>query len=135
MGEYRSERAPGLLRLAGWLTILSGVVQVTIGALLIAFRDDVLEKVREYSSAELTGVAIAAIVVGLVYVLVGRGFLRLNSFALSLGVSFSGLAIVGDAIFLISNQSNHSGVLLSLAINVVVLLAAASGFSARRASG
>ena len=82
----------------------------------------------------ITGFGIAAIVIGLIYVLVGRGFLRLNAFALTLGLIFSGLAVIGDLGFLIVNDSHHVSVIASLVINAVVLLAVCSGFSARGAA-
>ncbi len=133
MEGSRAGHAPALLRVVGWLTILSGLLQIAAGVLLIVFRDDVLDKVHDYSSNELTAFAIGAIVLGLVYLVVGRGFLRLNSFALGLGLVVSTLGLAGDVIFLLSNDSNHSSVVSSIVVNVIVLLATGSGFAARGA--
>jgi hypothetical protein len=57
--------------------------------------------------------------------------LRLNAFALGLGVVVSGLAVAGDLAILLSNDANHTGIWTSLVLNGIVLIACLSGFSAR----
>jgi hypothetical protein len=130
----RGGRAPFVLSAVGWLTILSGIVQVVAGILLLAFRDDVLDEIDQYTSGELSWFGVAAIVIGLIYIMVGRGFLHLNAFALTLGFVLSSLAIIGDVIFLGSNDANHAGIVVSLVLNVIVFLAGIAGFSARSAT-
>ncbi len=130
-----SASTPPLLKVVGWVTVISGALQVLAGILVLAFRGDVLDAVPEYTSTEITGFAIATIVVGSIYFLVGRGYLHLNAFALWLGLAVSSLGVIGDVILLFANDSNHSSVVISLVLNLIVLVAVSSGFSARRAAG
>jgi hypothetical protein len=134
MATPQTTGAPTLLKLVGWVTILLGILQMITGALLIVYREDISDDVIAYSTNEVTGFGIAAIVVGLIYVLIGRGFLSLNSFALLLGFIFSGLSIVGDIGFMVTNEANHGAVLGSLIVNVIVFVAVCLGFGARSAS-
>lgn len=126
---------PFLLTLVGWLTVISGALQMLAGVLLLIFRDDVLRETSQYTEGELTGYAIAAVVVGAIYWLVGRGFLRLSGFALGIGLVVSALAVAGNIVFLLSNDANHGSVIVGLAINVIVFIACLSGFNARSRGG
>lgn len=126
-----TERRPFLLTIVGWLTVISGILQVLVGVLLLAFKGDVLRETSDYTSDELTTYAIAAIVIGAIYWLVGRGLLRLSGIALGLGLVVSTLALAGNIVFLFSNGSDHTGVVVSLIVNVVVFVACLSGFNAR----
>lgn len=87
-----SGRAPFGVRVIGWLIIVSGTLQIAVGIAIIALRDDVTDQAPEYSTGEVTAIAIAAVAFGLIYLLVGRGFLRLSRLALMvLAASWSGL--------------------------------------------
>ncbi len=130
-----TQRRPFLLTLVGWLTVISGALQMLAGVLLLIFRDDVLQETSQYTEGELTGYAIAAVVVGAIYWLVGRGMLRLSGFALALGLIVSALALAGNVVFLLSNDGNHGSILAGLLINAVVLVACVSGFNARSRGG
>lgn len=126
-----TQRRPFLLTVVGWLTVIVGMLQVLAGILLLIFKDDVMRETSQYSSDEVTAFAIATIVIGSIYWLVGRGFLRLSGFALGLGVVVSALALVGNIAFLLSNDGNHGGVFSSLVLNAIVFVACISGFNAR----
>lgn len=126
-------RAPVGLSIIGWLAIISGVFQFLAGLLFLFAKDDIQESASAYSSDELTAIGIASIVFGLIYIFVGRGFLRLSGFALALGLFFSGLGTIGGAVVILTNGLGdlHYSVVLSFLINLVVLLACWSGFRAR----
>lgn len=126
-----AERRPFLLTLVGWLTVISGALQMIAGVLLLIFRDDVLQETSQYTEGELTGYAVAAVVVGAIYWLVGRGMLRLSGFALGLGLLVSALALAGNIAFLVSNDGDHGSIVAGLIINAVVFIACISGFKAR----
>jgi hypothetical protein len=131
MSEPR--RAPIGVRVIGWLIILSGALQVAAGILIIAIRDDVTEQAPDYSTGEVTAIAIVAILFGLVYLLVGRGFLRLSRIALGLGLLVAGTGIVIDAAILLANGVSdvHEALLFSFFANLVVLAASWSGLRER----
>ena len=134
MTSTQPAQTPFLLKVVGWVTILAGILQIITGIMLIVFRDDISDDVLSYSTNEVSGFGIAACVVGLIYVLIGRGFLNLNSFSLLLGFIFSGLSIVGDIGYLVTNEANHGAVLASLGVNVVVFIAVCAGFARRGAT-
>jgi hypothetical protein len=126
-----TEERPFLLTIVGWVTVIIGVLTVIGGILGLIFHDDIIENTSDYSGDTVTAFGIGAIIIGLIYWLVGRGMLRLNAFALGLGVVISGLAVAGDLAILLSNDANHTGVWTSLVLNGIVLIACLSGFSAR----
>ena len=123
---------PPLLEFIGWVTIILGFFQMVIGLMTLIFRGDVLDNVDAYSSGEVTAIAVGAIIIGGIYVLVGRGFLSLNPVALVIGVIFGSLGVIGDLVLMFNNDGNHFSIFISLLINLIVLIAASSGFSARR---
>lgn len=126
-----TEQRPFLLTVVGWLTVVIGVLTVIGGILGLLFHDDIIENTTDYSGDTVTAFGIGAIIIGLVYWLVGRGMLNLNGFALGLGLLVSGLALAGDLAILLSNDTNHTGIWTSLVLNGIVFIACLSGFSAR----
>jgi hypothetical protein len=124
-------RRPVLLTIVGWLTLLVGLLEVFAGVLVLIFKDNVLNETAQLTSDEVTAFAIAAIVIGLIYFFVGRGFLRLSGFALGLGLVVSTLAIVGNVLYMVSDDGDQAGIVFSLILNVIVLIACVSGFNAR----
>jgi len=125
-----SERRPILLSIVGWITVISGLLQILAGILLLILKDDVVQE-SAFTSDEVTALAIVALVVGLIYFLVGRGMLNLNAFALGLGVVVSALALGANLIYLLGSNDNHGGLIASMIVNVIVLVACVSGFGAR----
>ena len=128
-----SRRAPVGVRVIGWLIIISGALQVAAGIAILALRDDVVEQAPDYSDGEVSAIAIAAIVFGLIYLLVGRGFLRLSRLALGLGLLVGGIGVVVNAAVLLANGPGdaHEALLFSFLTNLVVLAASWSGLRAR----
>ena len=126
-------RAPIGTRVVGWLIIISGVLQIAAGIVILAVRDDITSETPDYSSGEVTAVAIAAIVFGLVYLFVGRGFLHLSRIALGLGLLFGGLGVVINAAVLLANGAGdaHATLFTSFLLNLLVLAASWSGLRAR----
>ena len=124
-------RRPVLLTIVGWFTLLAGLLEVFAGVLVLIFKDNVLNETAQLTSDEVTAFAIAAIVIGLIYFFVGRGFLRLSGFALGLGLVVSTLAIVGNVLYMVSDDGDQAGIVFSLILNVIVLIACVSGFNAR----
>ena len=61
--------------------------------------------------------------------------LNLNGFALGLGVFVSVLGIIGNLIYLLGEDGSHGSFIVSLILNVIVLVACLSGFSARNRYG
>jgi hypothetical protein len=121
---------PLLLTIVGWITILLGLLEIAGGVLLLVFRDNALDE-TSFTGDELTAITIVVFVVGLIYVLVGRGMLRLNAFALGLGLVVSALALGANLIYLFSVDADHSGLVGNLVVNLIVLFACVSGFRAR----
>ena len=125
-----SERRPVLLSIVGWITVISGILQMIGGIVLLVANDDVVRETA-FTADEVTGFGIGALVVGFIYLLVGRGMLNLNGFALGLGVFVSVLGIIGNLIYLLGEDGSHGSFIVSLILNVIVLVACLSGFSAR----
>ncbi len=124
-----TERRPVLLSIVGWITVISGLLQILAGILVLALNDDVVQE-TSFTSDEVTGLGIAALVFGLIYLLVGRGMLNLNRFALGLGVVVSILGILGNVVYVFGEEGTTS-LIAGLILNVIVLIACLSGFSAR----
>ena len=126
-------RAPIGTKVVGWLIILSGVLQIAAGIVILAVRDDILDEAPDYSSGEVTFIAIVALVFGLVYLFVGRGFLHLSRIALGLGLLFGGIGVVVNAAVLLANDPGdaHATLFVSFLINLLVLAASWSGLRAR----
>ena len=128
-----TQRAPIGTRLVGWLIIVSGLVQIVAGVAIIALQDDITDQAPDYSSGEVIAIGIVAVVFGLVYLFVGRGFLHLSRLALGLGLLFGGVGVVIDAAILLANGVGdaHEALLFSFFTNLVVLAASWSGLRAQ----
>jgi hypothetical protein len=127
------ERTPAGTRVVGWLIIVSGFLQVAAGIAIVAMQDDITDQAPDYSSGEVTGIGIVAILFGVVYMFVGRGFLRLSRIALGLGLLFGGVGTVINAAVLLANGPDDADetLIVSFLINLVVLAASWSGLRAR----
>ena len=120
---------PFLLTVVGWITLLVGLLEVVGGILVLIFKDDMVRE-SSFTGDELTAFAIVAIIVGLIYFFVGRGMLRLNAFALGLGLVVSALALGANLIYLLAGDS-HGSLIGGIIVNAIVLIACISGFRAR----
>jgi hypothetical protein len=122
--QPRSE-APSGVTMVAFFAFIVGAVQLIAGIVMLIARDDV----NGYSSGQALSVGIALLIVGVIYLIVGRGLMNLSPWALFVGLFFSGLKAVWDVIALISFGVDGVGfgVLISLAINLIVFAALWSG--------
>ena len=129
------------LTAVGVLTMLSGFVNVIVGIVLLFARNDINADFPKLSTGEIALYAVAAIIFGLIYILVGRGMLRMSRVAIGLGLLVSGINLAGGVILIVvEGLSNlHGSILVSTLVSLVVFLILLSGFGrateARRAPG
>lgn len=128
------QRAPIGTRVVGWLIIVSGALQIAAGVLILILQDDITNEAPDYSGTEVTTIGLLAIIFGLVYLLIGRGFTRLSRVALGLGLLFGGLGVVFNAAMILANgvADAHATLVVSFLINLLVLAASWSGLRSRQ---
>ncbi|UJA19122.1 hypothetical protein HJD18_02135 [Thermoleophilia bacterium SCSIO 60948] len=123
---------PGFgVSVVGALTMFSGILNVVAGIILLFTREDINGDFPSLSEGEIALFGVAAIVFGLIYILVGRGMLRMSRFALGLGLLVAGINLVSGVLLIIfEGISNlHYSILVSTLISLVVFLILSSGFS------
>lgn len=122
--QPRSETPSGVTMVA-FFAFIVGAVQLIAGIVMLIARDDV----NGYSSGQAFAVGIALLIVGVIYLIVGRGLMQLSSWALFVGLFFSGLKAVWDVVAIVAFGLDGLGfsVLISLAINLIIFAALWSG--------
>lgn len=110
------------------LALIIGVIQVIAGLLLLIFNGDV----DGWSSGEAVVFGIVTLVVGLIYLWVGRGLQKRNAGALFVGLFVSGLRTAYDLIWLLVVGLTGIGFsgLIGLIVNALVFVALWSGRNA-----
>lgn len=124
---------PGGVTVVAMLAIVVGIVQLLGGIVLIVFSGDV----HGYSTTSAVVFGVVTLVVGLIYLWVGRGLLRLDAGAWFVGAFISGFRAVYDLVWLLVLGLDGIGVatLLALIVNALVFVALWSGRSAFGAGG
>lgn len=133
MASQQDGRVPGGVGIVAVLAIAIGIVQLIAGVLLIIFSGDV----DGYSTTAAVVFGIITLLVGLIYVWVGRGLLNLDPAAWLVGVFVSGFRVAYDLIWLIVLGLDGIGIttLIALIINLLVFAALWSGRSAFNVGG
>jgi hypothetical protein len=128
MASQARNEVPSGVTMVAILAFIVGAVQLIAGVVLLIAHDDV----DGFSSGQAIAYAIALLIVGVIYLLVGRGLLRLAFWALFVGLFFSALRAIWDLVALIGFGIDGVGwgVLISLAINLIVFAALWSGRAA-----
>jgi hypothetical protein len=126
----RAERqgTPGGVAVVAVIAIVIGIVGIADGIVMIIFNGDV----HGYSSGAAIIFGIVTLLVGAIYLWVGRGLLRLDPTALFIGLFVSGIRVVFDVIWLIIYGLDGIGLntLIALIVNAFVFLALMSGRNA-----
>jgi hypothetical protein len=117
--------APGGVRLVATLAVIVGALQLVAGIVVLAARDDL----DGYTSSQALSVGIALLIVGAIYLLVARGLFNLSSWALFVGLVFSGLKAAFDLVALVGFGVDGLGfgAPISLVINLCVFALLWSG--------
>lgn len=125
MASRSGTDVPGGVAVVAVLAIIIGVIQIIGGVLMLIFNGDV----DGYSSGQAVIYGILTLVVGLIYLWVGRGLLRLDGSALFVGLFVSGVRLIFDIIWLIVVGLDGIGFagLITLVINAIVFAALWSG--------
>jgi hypothetical protein len=125
MASTSRTNVPDGVRFVAYFAAIIGVLQLIGGIAMIAVRDDV----NGFSSTQALSVGIALLIVGGVYLIVSRGLLHLSTWALFVGLFFSGLKATWDVVALVAFGLDGLGfsVIVSLAINLIVFFALWSG--------
>jgi hypothetical protein len=124
---------PGGVTVVAMLAIVVGIVELVAGVVLIVFSGDV----SGYSTTSAVVFGIVTVLVGAVYLWVGRGLLRLDPAAWMVGLFISGLRAVYDVVWLLVLGLDGIGIttLIALVINLLVFVALWSGRAAFGAGG
>jgi hypothetical protein len=122
--EHRPDVPTGVSTVAV-LAIIIGAFELAGGLVLLIAHGHV----DGYTSTQALAVGIVTLVIGAIYLGVGRGLLRLSPTALFVGLFVSGLKSALDLVALIGFGIDGVGLgaLISLVINVVVFAALWSG--------
>jgi hypothetical protein len=125
MAGGSSTHVPQTVRTVAWIAIVVGAVEAVAGILLIALAPSV----GTASTASVVAFGAAAVVVGAVHVLVGRGLLDRNLTALLVGMLATGMKAIFDAIWLILLGAEGVGFAgpLSLVVNALMFAALWNG--------
>jgi hypothetical protein len=123
----RTERqgTPGGVAIVAVLAIVIGIVGIADGIIMLIFNGDV----HGYSAGSAVVFGIVTLLVGVIYLWVGRGLLRLDPTALFVGLFVSGFRVVFDVIWLVAYGIDGIGLntLFALIVNALVFLALMSG--------
>lgn len=125
MAAQPRRTVPGGVAFVAILALAIGVVEVIGGLIMLIFNSDV----DGYSATGAVVFGIVTLIVGAIYVWVGRGLLRLNPTALFIGLFVSGLRLVYDVVWLIIFGIDGIGFtgIITLVINAAVFAALWSG--------
>jgi hypothetical protein len=116
---------PGGVSVVAILAIIVGAFELVGGVIILIFNGDV----HGYSSGAAVVFGIVTLLVGLIYIWVGRGLQRLNPSALFVGLFVSALRLVYDVVWLIAYGLDGIGItgLIALVFNALVFGALWSG--------
>ena len=116
------------MAVVGTLALIVGVLQLLGGLVLLIFNGDV----DGYSSGEAVIFGIVTLVIGVIYIWVGRGLIALNPSALFVGLVVSGARLIYDVVWLIAVGFGGIGFVgvITLVFNLLVFGALMSGRSA-----
>ncbi len=127
------EDVPGGVTVVAMLAMVIGIVELFAGVALIIFSGEV----SGYSTTAAIVFGIITLLVGAIYVWVGRGLLKLDPAAWMVGLFVSGLRATYDVVWLIVLGIDGIGVttLIALIVNLLVFAALWSGRAAFGAGG
>lgn len=133
MAANQRTDVPGGVTVVAMLAIIVGIVQLVGGVVLIVLSGDV----SGYSTTAAIVFGAITLVVGLIYLWIGRGLLRLDASAWMVGLFISGLRATYDLVWLIVLGIDGIGVttLIALIVNALVFVALWSGRGAFGAGG
>lgn len=133
MASQQGGDVPGGVMVVAMLAIVVGVVELFAGVVLIVFSGDV----SGYSTTAAIVFGILTLLVGAIYIWVGRGLLKLDPAAWMVGLFVAGFRATYDLIWLIVLGLDGIGVatLIALVVNVLVFVALWSGRNAFGAGG
>ncbi|HMJ03625.1 MAG TPA: hypothetical protein VK506_11815 [Conexibacter sp.] len=133
MSANQGTDVPGGVTVVAMLAIVIGIVELFAGVVMIVFSGDV----SGYSTTAAIVFGIVTLVVGLIYVWVGRGLLKLDPAAWMVGLFVSGLRAVYDVVWLIVLGLDGIGIttLIALVVNLLVFAALWSGRASFGADG
>jgi hypothetical protein len=128
MASQQGGDVPGSVTVVAMLAIVVGIVELFAGVVILVVSGDV----DGYSTTAAIVFGILTLLVGLAYVWVGRGLLKLDPAAWMVGVFVSGFRVVYDVVWLLVLGLDGIGVttLIALAINLLVFAALWSGRAA-----
>jgi hypothetical protein len=123
----RTERqgTPGGVAVVAILALIVGVIGIADGIVMIVFNGDV----HGYSAGSAVIYGIVTVLVGAIYVWVGRGLMRLDPTALFIGLFVSGIRLVFDLVWLLVTGLDGIGLntLIALIFNLLIFAALMSG--------
>lgn len=116
---------PAGVSIVAVLAMIVGVVEVLGGIAMIVFHGDV----HGYSHTDAVIFGVVTLIVGLIYLWVGRGLLKLDPTALFIGLLVSGLRLAYDVVWLVVLGLDGIGItgVVALVVNACVFLALWSG--------
>ena len=126
--EPRRRGTPGGVAIVGVLAMIVGVIQILGGIAMVVFNGHV----HGYSHADAVVFGLVTLLVGVIYVWVGRGLLKLNPTALFIGLVVSGIRLAYDVVWLIAFGADGIGFtgIITLAFNLAIFIALWTGRSA-----
>lgn len=133
MSANQPTDVPGGVTVVAMLAIVVGIVELLAGVVIVVVSGDV----SGYSTASAIVFGILTLLVGAIYIWVGRGLLRLDPSAWMVGLFISGLRAVYDVVWLIVLGLDGIGIttLVTLVVNLLVFGALWSGRTAFGAGG
>jgi hypothetical protein len=133
MASQQGGGVPGGVSVVAMLAIVVGIVELLAGAVMIVFSGDV----SGYSTTAAIVFGIVTLLVGVIYLWVGRGLLKLDPAAWMVGLFVAGFRATYDVIWLIVLGLDGIGVttLIALVVNLLVFAALWSGRNAFGAGG
>jgi len=125
MSEQTRPAVPGGPSVVGVLAIVVGIIQMLAGLVFIIWNPSI----EGYSSGEALLEGIVLLIVGAIYVWVGRGLLRGNRLAWVIGVVVMAFRVAYDVAYLLFTGLDGVGFagLISLIVNAAILAALYSG--------
>lgn len=116
---------PAGVAIVAVLAMIVGVIQILGGIAMIIFNGSV----HGYSHADAVVFGLVTLLVGAIYVWVGRGLLRRNPTALFVGLLVSGIRLAYDVVWLIAFGADGVGLtgVITLVFNLAVFVALWTG--------
>jgi len=125
MSEQTRPAVPGGPSVVGVLAIVVGIIQMLAGLVFIIWNPSI----EGYSSGEALLEGLVLLIIGAIYVWVGRGLLRGNRLAWVIGVVVMAFRVAYDVAYLLFTGLDGVGFagLISLIVNAAILAALYSG--------